>query len=167
MDIKIYDHKEIKLWDFAGCDIRYYFIDDFSDNDTIINEYIKSEYYKMTFICPYDQECYSQNVHGPFDIDKINHENYIKINSDSIFNVLKIIKENEGYRDMPDSDQIKLYNSVIKEIVNKEQNIYYLNLSKDNEDYTHDLSWILMYFYDYIVLDITNKKLINITFGLD
>jgi hypothetical protein len=67
MKIKIENHININLWTYGFCDIRYYNFDNAVD---IINQFISSKYYRMTFAWGYrsyeDELKYDVNIHGQF-----------------------------------------------------------------------------------------------------
>jgi hypothetical protein len=165
-NIEIENHKDIRFWDHSFCDIRYYTVNNFTNDVDVINEFIKSKYYKMTFTCPYEDEKYLWGVHGCFLIDKMSSKNYIPVDDDFLRNIIAMIEEKDEHN-APDKNSVKLYNEIIDKIFSNQHSVYYLNLSENDTDYLDESYWILAYFYDFIILDKKNKELINISFGLD
>jgi hypothetical protein len=160
MKIKIENHTNISLWTYGFCDIRYYNFDNAVD---IINQFISSKYYRMTFVWGYRLD---EDVHGQFLVDKISAKNYTQVNENIFKEIINTIKEKKGYFDMPEKQEMEVYNKATDEITRNGKKTYFLlNLSEKNIDCLGEFYWLLPYFYDIIVLDSKNKKLINISFG--
>jgi hypothetical protein len=105
MDIDFLSCGDIFLGNFNFCSFKHFFIDNFSENKDIITEYINSRYYRKTYI--YENE----KIHGPFIIEKIAYNNYIKIDTDTFLNTSNKILENHGA--MSDEECIKTYNFLL------------------------------------------------------
>ena len=212
LDFQIFDRKSISI-PYDWCNFRIFSFTGSGNDKEIINEFIKSKYYKVSFVCPYENEKYDIDYHGPYFIDKITEDKYVKINNEIITNALKIVIINESYvykngKDQHLSEKIKptenknidyntiineykniwktdkranvmqmdydefdkfleQYNSIINDLLTENTNTYYLDLNYENKEYLTECYWVLTYFYDYILIDYKNSKLINITFGLD
>jgi hypothetical protein len=101
-----------------------------------------------------------------FLVDKISAKNYTQVNENIFKEIINTIKEKRGYFDMPEKQEMEVYNKAIDEITRDSKKTYFLlNLSEKNIDCLDEFYWLLPYFYDIIVFDSKNKKLINISFG--
>lgn len=154
------------LWACSWLEIESYLISDFEDQEynpeILFKTLLGHKLYQRSYQCPKALDR-SSDIHGPFVIAKLSPDNFIKITAeqftkriDDIFYSEYGFSQDDGAIDIARQAEARwLLNKFPKEFAD----FYELGILSENEKYHHEFWGIYTFFYEFIIIDRSAKKI--------